>query len=224
MLERTVLAMRTLFQIVCMASFACLALGSQSSTLRYAFSLVLSREVARVWAPNYALVGDSLAQNCKWQGHLTWNPIDVANLAESGAVIRQAVPQITEARRLGVKYILIAAGINDLLLDNAPTERIEFDFDILLRALGREQRGIVTLIPYTSDGALTPRINSANSSIRRLAERRSVGVIDLNPELSARGVRKSEMTSDGVHLTDAACSIWREMLLRRLNQTSPAHA
>src|SRR5262249_17454333 len=150
-----------------------------------------------------ALVGDSLARNCKWLGFLTWNPIGIVNLAEGGAVIRQAVPQIGEARRLGAKYVLIAAGINDLILDDAPTERIKFDFDILLRELGREQRGIVTLIPYTSDSALSSRINLANSSIRRVAEHWNIEVIDLNPELSVRGTRKQEMTSDGVHLTDA---------------------
>jgi lysophospholipase L1-like esterase len=150
--------------------------------------------------------------------------MSIVNLAAGGAVIRQIVPQVDEARRLGAKNVLIAAGMNDLILDKAPIERIEFDFDILLRGLGPEQRAIVTLIPYTSDSALSSRIDTANSAIRRLAERRTIEVIDLNLGLSANGTRKPDMTSDGVHLTEAACSIWREMLLRKLNETSPPPA
>jgi lysophospholipase L1-like esterase len=191
--------------------------GALSGTVRSAFLLVSTRTIARIWPPDYVFVGDSLIENCRWRGRLSWNPIAVVNLAIGGTVIRQIVPQVGEAKKLGAKHVLISAGINDLLLDHAPQGRIEFDFDLLLRGLGRNQHAIVTLIPYTADAALSARIDAINESIRRLAERWGLTVVDLNPFLSDNRTRKPEMTNDGVHFTDRACAIWLWKIRENLN-------
>ena len=213
------LARRTasrLAEIAIIAVIGCFILGAASGTVRSAFLLW----IARVWPPTYALAGDSTTRNCQWIGRLAWNPFAILNLAESGRVTREIAAQVRTAKRRGAGAVLIAAGINDLIEDNAPTEIIAFDFDILLRNLGPDQRAVVTLIPYTSDVALSPRIDAANSAIRRLAERRKIAVIDLNPALSENRVRKPEMTFDGVHFTERACAAWLDLLKKQLSETA----
>jgi lysophospholipase L1-like esterase len=213
------LARRTairLADIALIAVIGCFILGAASGAVRSAYLLW----IARVWAPAYALAGDSTTRNCQWVGRLAWNPFAILNLAESGRVTREIAAQVRTAKRRGAGAVLIAAGINDLIQDDAPTDVIAFDFDILLRSLGREQRAIVTLIPYTSDSALSPRIDAANTSIRRLAEQRNIAVIDLNPALSENRVRKPEMTFDGIHFTDRACAVWLDLLKKQLSETA----
>ncbi len=206
-----------LADIAIVAVIGCFILGAASGTVRSAFLLW----IARIWPPTYALAGDSTTRNCRWVGRLDWNPFAIVNLAASGRVTREIVEQVRWAKKLRASTVLIAAGINDLIQDDAPNDVIAFDFDVLLRNLGPEQRAVVTLIPYTSDLALSPRIDAANRSIRLLAEQRNLAVIDLNPALSENRVRKAEMTFDGIHFTDRACAAWLDMLKKRLSETAP---
>lgn len=207
-----------LAEIAVIAVLGCLVLGAASAEARSTFLLWF----ARVWTPTYALAGDSTTRNCTWAGRLDWNPFAIANLAASGRATREIVAQVRSAKRLGAHTVLIAAGINDLLLDDAPTDVIAFNFDVLFRNLGRDQRAIVTLIPYTSDVALSSRIDAANISIRRLAEQRNIAVIDLNPALSDNRVRRPEMTFDGIHFTERACAVWLGLLKKQLSETAAA--
>ena len=205
------------FRLACIGCIACFVLGALSGTVRSAFLLVCTRTIARISPPDYAFVGDSLTRDCRWLGRVTWNPIRGVNLAVGGSVIRQIAAQVGEAEKLGAKHVLIAAGINDLILDHAPKERIEFDFDLLLRGLGRNQHAIVTLIPYTSDAAYSSRIDATNELIKSLAGHRSLTVLDMNSYLSSNGTRKPEMTNDGVHFSDQACAIWSREIRKNLN-------
>jgi hypothetical protein len=114
-----------------------------------------------IFRPDWALVGDSLAERCSWR-NLGSLPFSVVNLAKSGAVLRQMVPKAEDARRMGARTVLVNGGTNDLILDHAPVSQIAFNFAILMRALDPISRKIVTLIPYTSDPALNRKHDAAN--------------------------------------------------------------
>jgi lysophospholipase L1-like esterase len=105
--------------------------------------------------------------------------------------------------------VIISGGINDLINNEAPLGAIRFDFALLLRRLGKQQKSIVTLIPYISDRNFTDRITAANEAIAELSFKHGISVLDINPLLSAGGVRRPEMmTRDGIHLSALACQTW----------------
>jgi hypothetical protein len=50
------------------------------------------RAIAKIYRPELALIGDSLAERCSWR-KLRSTPFSVVNLARGGDVLRQIVPQ-----------------------------------------------------------------------------------------------------------------------------------
>ncbi len=201
-----------------MFAVACLGLISASGTMRASAQLVMVRMFASVRAPDYALIGDSRVLDCRWLGNLTYNPLALANLAVGGTVTRQIVSQATEASKAAARTVIISAGVNDIVIDNSSVEKIEIDYEVLLRSVGRNQRGVITLVAYTSNPAHTPAIDSLNGRIRMMAEKRGFSVIDLNPMMSAGGVLKPNLTRDGIHFSVAACSIWLQLLTEALEK------
>ena len=168
----------------------------------------MSRKWAWIWPQDYAFIGDSLTLNCSWR-RITGRPLSTIVLAEGGRTIRQITSQVSLAHSLGARHLFINAGGNDILLLEQ-TDQIARDFDFLLRQIQGEQTAVVTLIPYLSDVAMAPSITAANAVIADLARRRGFPVIDLNPILASAGVRKPEMTNDGIHLTQQACIVWND--------------
>lgn len=194
--------------IVCIISIAVAVPVVLSGTLRSAYMTTIDRKIASIWPPEYAFVGDSLTENCNWRWEL--GTFSVINLAVGGVDIRDIGHQLTEATALKVKVIFIEAGINDVILESAPTERISQDFEYLLQQIPVGQKAVVTLIPLVSIHSFTDKIEAANSTIASLAESRGLTVIDLNPKLASEGIRNAEMTTDGIHFNVKACQIWSD--------------
>jgi hypothetical protein len=126
--------------------------------------------IAKIYRPELALIGDSLAERSSWR-KLRSPPFSVVNLAKGGDVLRQIVPQADDARRMGARTVLVSGGTNDLIVDRAPVAHIAFDFAILMRALDQVPRKIVTLVPtrrtLRSIGTMTqPTPNSGASPPR----------------------------------------------------------
>jgi hypothetical protein len=148
------------------------------------------------------------------------SPVAVANLAAAGSDLRRVTRQIELAHDLRPQIMLISGGINDLINYEAPLDEIRYDFALLLRRLGKEQKSVVTLIPYISDRNFTNRITAANNVIAELSLQRGIPVVDINPSLSVDGVRRPEMTTDGIHLSALAC---RMTLARSLDHFVRGH-
>jgi lysophospholipase L1-like esterase len=201
------LALRVLMRGIGIASFVMVVLGLMSGTIRSYVSMLIDRQVARAWPSTYAVVGDSLAAECPWKWSFGLSPLAVTNLAVRGADLRDITHQIDRAHYFRPQVVIISGGINDLINNEAPLDAIRFDFALLLRRLGK-QKSIVTLIPYISDRNFTNRITAANEAIAELAFKHGTSVLDINPLLSAGGVRRPEMTRDGIHLSALACQTW----------------
>ena len=139
-------------------------------------------------------------------------------LAVSGADIRAITRQVELAQDLRPQVVFISGGINDLINNEAPLDAIRYDFALLLRRLGKKN-SIVTLIPYISDRNFMDRITAANAAIAELSLKQGILVLDINPLLSAGGVRRPEMTSDGIHLSALACQTWIAAVKSRLAAT-----
>jgi lysophospholipase L1-like esterase len=205
-----------LTQGIGLAGLAMLALGLMSGTIRSSIPILIDRQVARAWPFTYTVVGDSLAAECPWKWSFGLSPVAVANSAAPGADIRGITHQIELAHDLRPQVMLISGGINDIINNEAPVNAIRYDFGLLLRRLGKEQKSIITLIPYISDRNFTERITAANEAIAELSSKRGILVLDINPLLSADGVRWPEMTRHGIHLSGLACRTWIAAVKSRL--------
>src|SRR5262249_29928143 len=169
-----------------------LALVLMSGTIRSYIPVLIDRQVARAWPFTYVVVGDSLAAECPWKWSFGLNPVAVANLAAAGADLRRITRQIELAHDLRPQIMLISGGLNDLIHYEASLDEIRYDFALLLRRLGKEQKSVVTLIPYISDRNFTDRITAANEAITELSLKRGISVLDINPLLSVGGIRRPE--------------------------------
>jgi hypothetical protein len=202
---------RSVFTGSLLISFVVLASGS----VRLAFSEAVLRSVARIVPLKYAFVGDSLTVGCSLGWRIGAAPFEAINFARGGADIRAVGGQVGQVVALRPKFLFIAAGGNDAL-EHVPTEQIAYQFKLLLSIIPESQRVVVTLIPYASDKAITDDITAANVTISTLVTERGMAIIDLNPLLSSDGVRKPEMTSDGIHMTERACEVWERMIKAQL--------
>ncbi len=186
-----------------------------SGTLRSAYVLVVERKIALIRPPHYALIGDSLTADCNWRWEL--GPLSVINLATGGSDIRDISHQVVAALVLKPAVLAIEGGINDILLDGVSATHIAQDFADVLREIPTGQRAVFTLIPFVSSRSNNAKIEDANSAIKALADARGLSIIDLNPKLAVEGIRKPEMTTDGIHLTQGACRIWAEEMRAQSN-------
>jgi hypothetical protein len=200
-----------IWTIFCLAAIAVCAFALIDGSVRRVFRLALLKRLGRRFAPTYAVLGDSLAAQCDWRP-LGRSLFDVIDLSVGGATIKEIAGQALQAEAIGAKRLVIDGGLNDLLFDGATTEEIAHDVRALLRRIGPETKAIVTLMPYVGDGAPSARIDAGNRVFRALAESRGFSVLDLNPLISSDGVRKPEMTNDGLHFTPLACAIWVEQV------------
>lgn len=199
------------------AGAAILLFALTSGSLRRAMLFSLF-ERSRGWiSPRYVVVGDSLSAQCPWSRGLSVSPFGVLNLAVGGATLGEIGGQVMRSRSIRKRFLLINGGLNDLLAHGASREQIEHDFKTLLRRVDAGPVVVVTLMPYVADPAMTARIDEANGSLRRLAEERGCLVVDLNPEVSSDGVRRTEMTQDGLHFTPLADSLWIDAVRRTIS-------
>jgi lysophospholipase L1-like esterase len=205
-----------LTQGIGLAGLAMLALGLMSGTIRSSIPILIDRQLARARPFTYVVVGDSLAALCPWKWSFGLSPVAVANLAVSGSDIRGIIHQIDLADQFRPQVILISGGLNDLISYEAPLDAIRHDFALLLRHLRNEQKSVVTLMPYISKANFADRITAANEVIAELSLQRGIPVVDVNSSLSVDGVRRPEMTTDGIHLSALACRTWIAVVKSRL--------
>jgi lysophospholipase L1-like esterase len=192
------------------------ALGLMSGSIRSSIPILIDRQLARVSPFTYVVVGDSLAALCPWKWSFGVSPVAVANLAVSGSDIRGMIHQIDLANQFRPQVILVSGGLNDLISYEAPLDAIRYDFALLLRHLRKEQKTLLTLMPYISHPNFADRITAANEVIAEMSLQRGIPVVDINPSLSVDGVRRPEMTTDGIHLSALACRTWIAVVKSRL--------
>ncbi len=162
-----------------------------------------------------AVVGDSLAAGCPFC-KLSSRPFDVMNLAKGGARIAHIAGQLERAQRSCARRFIIDGGLNDLL-GGAPIRDIERDFRGLLQVLDPGIPAIFTLMPYVAESEAAPRIDAANAMMSELCREQGVEVLDLNPRVSLNGVRRAEMSDDGLHFTPRANAVWIATLREKLS-------
>jgi hypothetical protein len=175
--------------------------------------LCLARNQCRI-APRVFVFGDSLAACCPF-GKLSRRPFGVLTLAKGGATLKEIGEQIPKAKGIAARFIIIDGGLNDILFHDASLEQVEHDFRAMLRRLDCGGTVIFTLMPYVADPTCSERIEAANRRMAALCADHGVAVLDLNPEISSGGVRRPEMTNDGLHFSARANEAWINAVRRK---------
>lgn len=163
-----------------------------------------------------AVVGDSLAAGCPFHT-LSYHPFKVINLAKGGARLADIAGQLERAQGNRARRFIIDGGLNDLLGAAAPIRDIERDFRDVLQVLDPGASAIFTLMPYIAQRELASRIDAANAMMAELCRERGIEVLDLNPSVSLNGVRRPEMSDDGLHFTPRATAVWIAALREKLS-------
>jgi hypothetical protein len=84
---------------------------------------------------------------------------------------------------------------------------------LLLGSLGHDQRAVVTLIAYTADAALSPRICAMPRTVRSVAWRRTAARASLiSTPKSWTWSEEPNTTYDGVHFTYETCRTWNNKI------------
>jgi hypothetical protein len=197
------------FWVVPVLAAALLLFALAEGDARCALRLALARRLP--WfAPQVIVAGDSLAACCDFRP-LASRPFGVLSLAKGGATLLDIAGQLHRA--CGVEAgVVVDGGLNDLLSHDSSPERIARDFEALLALMGARDKIVFTLMPHVADHAYSRRIDRANELIGAICRERGVVALDLNPRLSVGGVRRPEMTDDGLHFTPRANALWVEAL------------
>jgi len=124
---------------------------------------------------------------------------------------------LERAQRNRARRFIIDGGLNDLFGAAASIRDIERDFRGVLQVLDPGASAIFTLMPYIAQREAAPRINVANAVMAELCRERGIEVLDLNPDVSLNGVRRAEMSDDGVHFTPRANAVWIAALREKLS-------
>jgi lysophospholipase L1-like esterase len=178
---------------------------------RRALWLALARKHG--WfAPRIIVAGDSLASGCDFSP-LAKGPLGVLSLAKGGATLPEISAQLAQAGGAKTDIFIVDGGLNDLMTHESSPERIAGDFLLLLKQVGtRDKTMIFTLMPHVADRAYSARIDEANRLIAAICREQGATALDLNPHVSADGVRRLEMTNDGLHFTPCANAQWIKAL------------
>ena len=138
------------------------------------------------------------------------------NLAKGGARLADIAGQLERAQQYRARRFIIDGGLNDLFAAAAPIRDIERDFRGVLQVLDPGASAIFTLMPYLAQKEAAPRIDAVNAMMAELCRERGIEVLDINPHVSLNGVRRAEMSDDGVHFTPRANAVWIAALRERL--------
>ena len=174
-------------------------------TLRATYIGLLAHWQAKVRPPRIVFLGDSITAGMGAS-------LSTINLGESGLLTFQIVDRAATAMKYHPDAIVVMAGTNDAMRDIDPG-KLMAEWDRLF-TIADNTPVIVTLAPMTTDTQLNWRILAIDSIAHAAAINHSARLIDLNPELAPTGTLEPRYTIDGVHLTNAAYTIWASKIKR----------
>lgn len=163
---------------------------------------------------DYVFIGDSItAGGRNWGWRLKHNPLAARNLGESGYMVWQVKGELGQALRYHPKWIFVLAGTNDSFSRWGINEATIADYREIIQSIqNAHAKAIVTLVPYQAADNNSAEIAEFNRSLEQLCKEQNAIVVDLNPLIAPAGHLLPQYTSDGVHFSEAAYSIWEKKL------------
>ena len=178
-------------------------------------------KIASQKSNNIVMLGDSFTAGGKWSKDL--NRLDIKNSGTASLTTSQFVWIINDAViKYNPKICFIEAGLNDIEV-GIPLNRTFMNYQSIVDSLLEHQiepvlqsifyvdypSGSDTNMPGSSEtNLINSRVDSLNSYLSTLANKKGIIYIDLNQYLSENGKLKKELSTDGVHLNDLGYKIW----------------
>ena len=121
----------------------------------------------------------------------------------------------------GPKVFVLQAGTNDLPgtgpADAATIQKVVANLRAIVGLFQSQAPSapvvLTGVFPRSQNLALAPAIQIINDELARLADGKSIRFVNLNNQLGdANGELLPGMSTDGIHLTEAACQVWADAL------------
>lgn len=180
-----------------------------------------------VRSDNIVMLGNSLTHGCEWR-ELLGNPL-VVNRGINGDTAEGIYQRLGSVLRGQPAKIFLLTGVNDVSHDLSAEEVVEGIVKVLLRI--REESPstrvyLQSLLPINQSFERYHRLDGKEDVIReinRLLQLRAaeLGVtwINLYPHFTdGDGNLRRELTNDGLHLLGPGYLIWREQIMRYINE------
>lgn len=161
------------------------------------------------------MLGNSITFGVNWNELLGRSTI--VNRGIGGDNTLGMLHRLKYVYNLHPKLCFIMAGVNDIYAD-APVDLVYKNYLAIIDTI--RSKKIIPIIQSTlfvnpkwkRSEEKNPLIAQLDSLLKNYARKNDILFIDLNSILSENGVLKTEYTTDGVHLTPAAYSKWRDIL------------
>lgn len=168
-------------------------------------------------SPSIVMLGNSQIRHADWGGLLGRD--DVVNRGISGDRLRCMRSRLAYLPSTA-RVIVVEGGINDLQ-QYLPSDTVLHHYqEIVTEIVKMGKVPIVNAVIRISPEAgyhftrlkecetINISIDSINVGLLRFTQAGGYSYIDMNKQLSKRGILQSEYTSDGVHLNNAAYRLW----------------
>lgn len=173
-----------------------------NTNLRWTYEQTLAHWLSKVRAPDRVFIGDSITAGGGDFGHF-----GTINLGITGATTRQVAAYLRKAQAYNPREIVVMAGANDI---DAGTP------DAMITAAWRtimaDKRVVVVLVPHMANAAANVRVDHLNAMITAMARENGRRVVTIAGLDDASGQRRRDATTDGVHFSQRAYTLWRAAL------------
>lgn len=166
------------------------------------------------------MLGNSITRRTDWSAKLPNNTVQ--NMGVDGAKTGEMLSRMNAVLSRGPKVLCVMGGINDLVA-HIPVSTVYANLEqIVLRAKAAGiyviiQSTLMTGFQYPNAGTLNPQVrDELNPRLSALASREeNVRYLELNSLLGdGHETRDEYLTSDHLHINDAAYNVWAAALER----------
>jgi len=170
---------------------------------------------------NIVMFGDSITQAGNWPKLLERN--DVFNFGIAGEITGNMRKNTGSVVMKQPKICFILGGINDIGYNFQVKQIFEN-----IRGIALEMRamGIIPVVQSTifvvesdmTKSYWNPKVEELNAMLLKFCTNTNIEYLDLNEFLSSNKQLKSELSIDGIHLSDEAYSLWAEKIKHLLKK------
>ncbi len=167
-------------------------------------------------------IGNSITAQGPWRELL--GRADVYNRGIEGDMTRGLLERLPGVLAAEPAKLFVMIGINDLI--NHSEEEVVGNYKEIIDLIRQQSPAtsvyIQSILPVNNEvrqsGISNESVRRINESLRKLAQQNDLTFVDLNALLQdAQGKLKATFTSDGIHINGDAYLIWRDALLKYLD-------
>ncbi len=171
------------------------------------------QEFSQMKATGLVFLGDSLTMRHNW------SRFNASNMGIDGDTTKGVLSRLRYTKE--AKHIVLMIGVNDIL-NQIPIRKIQENYTDILETVSKEQRlTLLSLLPVIDDRgtkSINQDIKTMNRWLQLQAKKYDRDYIDLYPhflDMNKKGLKKA-FTTDGIHLTQKAYTMWEKILQEKL--------